>query len=51
VRQAAEKFLASLTEQQRAKVLFPIDDAEWRKWMNQHFYQRQGVSFEVHSEV
>jgi Protein of unknown function (DUF3500) len=45
-RQAAEKFLASLTAEQRAKVLFPIDDAEWRKWMNQHFYQRQGVSFQ-----
>jgi Protein of unknown function (DUF3500) len=45
-RQAAEKFLASLTAEQRAKVLFPIDDAEWRKWMNQHFYQRKGVSFQ-----
>jgi hypothetical protein len=44
-RQAAEKFLASLTTEQRGKVLFPIGDAEWRKWMNQHFYQRQGVSF------
>jgi hypothetical protein len=31
VRQAAEKFLASLTTEQRGKVLFPIDDAEWRK--------------------
>ena len=45
VRQAAEKFLASLTAEQRGKVLFRIDDAEWRKWMNQHFYQRQGVTF------
>jgi hypothetical protein len=45
-RQAAEKFLASLTPEQRGKVLFPIDDAEWRKWMNQHFYQRQGISFQ-----
>jgi hypothetical protein len=45
-RQAAEKFLASLTPEQRGKVLFPIDDAEWRKWMNQHFYVRQGVSFQ-----
>ena len=44
-RQAAEKFLAALTAEQRGKVLFPIDDAEWRKWMNQHFYRRQGVSF------
>jgi hypothetical protein len=35
-----------LTAEQRGKVLFQIDDAEWRKWMNQHFYQRQGVSFQ-----
>jgi len=46
MRQAAETFLASLTTEQRGRVLFPIDDAEWRKWMNQHFYQRQGVSFQ-----
>ena len=24
--------------------MFPIDDSEWRKWMNQHFYVRAGVS-------
>jgi hypothetical protein len=46
VRNAAEKFLASLTEAQRAKTMFPVDDPEWRKWMNQHFYRRQGVSFQ-----
>ncbi|HSK31761.1 MAG TPA: DUF3500 domain-containing protein [Candidatus Limnocylindria bacterium] len=51
VRQAAEKFLASLTAAQRAKVMFPIDDAEWRKWMNQHFYLRQGVSFQELTET
>ncbi|MBI5766284.1 MAG: DUF3500 domain-containing protein [Verrucomicrobia bacterium] len=45
VRQAAVAFLAGLTEAQRAKTKFPVDDAEWRKWMNQHFYVRQGVSF------
>jgi hypothetical protein len=45
VRQAAEKFLAGLTPAQRDKTLFPVDDAEWRKWMNQSFYVRQGVSF------
>lgn len=45
VRQAAERFLASLTAEQRAKTEFGIDDPEWRKWMNQHFYRRQGVSF------
>lgn len=45
VRQAAEGFLTSLTEEQRARTVFPVDDPEWRKWMNQHFYVRQGVSF------
>jgi hypothetical protein len=45
VREAADKFLASLTEAQRGKTMFTVDDDEWRKWMNQHFYVRQGVSF------
>jgi hypothetical protein len=45
VRNAAERFLASLTKAQRDKTLFAVDDPEWRKWMNQHFYVRQGVSF------
>ena len=27
-----------------------MDDAEWRKWMNQHFYVRQGVSFKEMTE-
>lgn len=43
VRTAAEKFLASLSPVQRARTMFPVDDPEWRKWMNQHFYARQGV--------
>ena len=46
VRMAAEAFLASLTEDQRARTTFPVDDDEWRKWMNQHFYVRQGVGFD-----
>ena len=45
VRKAAVAFLASLTDAQRAKTVFPVDDDEWRKWMNQHFYVRQGVGF------
>jgi hypothetical protein len=45
VREAALAFLAALTDEQRARTKFPIDDDEWRKWMNQHFYVRQGVSF------
>ena len=46
VRTAAERFLASLNRQQRDRTMFAVDDPEWRKWMNQHFYVRQGVSFQ-----
>jgi hypothetical protein len=45
VREAAQAFLAALTGEQRARTRFAVDDDEWRKWMNQHFYVRQGVSF------
>jgi len=51
VRNAAERFLASLTGGQRARTMFPIDDPEWRKWMNQHFYVRQGVSLKEMTET
>ena len=50
VRQAADTFLASLTPEQRANTMFPVDDSEWRKWMNQDFYVRQGVSFHEMTE-
>ncbi len=45
VRKAADAFLASLTPEQKSKTLFTVDDDEWRKWMNQHFYVRQGTGF------
>ena len=45
VRKAADAFLTGLTPAQRSKSTFGIEDDEWRKWMNQHFYVRQGVSF------
>jgi hypothetical protein len=51
VRRAAEAFLGALTPLQRQKTMFPLDDPEWRKWMNQHFYVRQGVSFEELNET
>ena len=51
IRMAAEAFLAALTAEQKEKTMFPVDDSEWRKWMNQHFYVRQGVSFEEMSEA
>jgi len=45
VRGAVEAFLAGLTKAQRKKTTYAVDDDEWRKWMNQSFYVRQGVSF------
>jgi hypothetical protein len=51
VRQAAVAFLAALTAEQRGRSTFRVDDDEWRKWMNQHFYVRQGVSFQEMSEA
>ena len=51
VRHAAEKFLASLTKEQRDRTMFAIDDPEWRKWMNQHFYVRQGISLKEMTEA
>lgn len=46
IRQAATAFVDALTPHQRQKALFKLDDVKWRKWMNVHFYIRQGVSFE-----
>ena len=50
VQRAADAFLRSLPDDQRRKTTFAVDDPEWRKWMNQHFYVRQGVSFKEMSE-
>ncbi|HEX8030906.1 MAG TPA: DUF3500 domain-containing protein, partial [Vicinamibacterales bacterium] len=41
---AAQSFLAALSAPQRQASTFAADDIEWRKWMNQDFYVRQGVS-------
>jgi hypothetical protein len=46
VRNAAEKFLASLSGVQLGRSMFSVDDIQWRKWMNQHFYVRAGISFQ-----
>ena len=51
VRLAAEKFLTALSAEQRARTMFPVNDDEWRKWMNQHFYVRQGVGFDEMDEA
>src|SRR5918995_4998460 len=51
VQKAAGSFLDALTDEQRSATTFPVDDPEWRKWMNQHFYLRQGVSFREMDEA
>ncbi len=51
VRLAADAFFSTLSAEQLERTRYPVDDPEWRKWMNQHFYVRQGVSFEEMSEA
>lgn len=46
VSDAASAFLATLNADQRERIVFGIDDDEWRKWANQHIYYRQGISFD-----
>lgn len=40
---AVNSFLGSLTDKQKAKCTFPIDDNEWRRWHNIEIYQREGI--------
>lgn len=51
VRRAAEEFLAALTDEQRARTMFPVDDSEWRNWANVHLFARQGVSLREMTEA
>ncbi|TWU10556.1 DUF3500 domain-containing protein [Allorhodopirellula heiligendammensis] len=46
VRDAAKAFLAGLSEEQRQRTVFPVDDSEWRQWDNRHRPKRQGVGFD-----
>ncbi len=46
IKNAADAFIATLSDTQREETLFPVDDNEWRSWMNQHFYDRAGIGFE-----
>jgi len=50
VREAAQAFLDSLSQEQRQKTLFPVEDREWRMWDNRHFMARQGAGFDEMSE-
>ncbi|MEO1616072.1 MAG: DUF3500 domain-containing protein [Planctomycetota bacterium] len=47
---AAIAFLEGLSDEQRKRTTFPVDDLEWRKWDNRHFYKRQGVGFDEMTE-
>jgi hypothetical protein len=52
VREAAERFLRSLTDDQRTRTAFSsVDDREWQLWNNVHRYARQGVSFKEMTEA
>lgn len=50
VKQAAEAFLKSLTDEQRKRTMYAVNDDEWRRWDNRHFAPRQGVGFKEMSE-
>jgi hypothetical protein len=51
VREAADRFLASLSDEQRARTTFAVDSDEWRLWNNVHRYTRAGVSFQELTEA
>ena len=50
IRKAAEAFIAGLNDEQKGRTLYPVDDAEWRKWDNRHSPKRQGVGFHEMSD-
>ncbi|HUF74362.1 MAG TPA: DUF3500 domain-containing protein [Gammaproteobacteria bacterium] len=51
VRIAAQRFLASLSDEQRERTLYPVGDSEWRNWANIHLFPRQGVSVREMTEA
>jgi hypothetical protein len=51
VRVAAERFLASLSDEQRERTLYTVGDSEWRNWANVHLFPRQGVSVREMTEA
>ena len=48
--EAAKSFLTGLSDEQRKRTSYPVDDIEWRQWDNRHFYKRQGVGFDEMNE-
>ena len=51
IKVAADRFLAALSPDQKAKTTFAVDDDEWRRWNNVHRAAREGVSFKEMSEA
>jgi hypothetical protein len=48
IKRAAEAFLASLDDDQRASASFPLDSDVWRRWSNIHvFVMRHGAGLET----
>ena len=43
---AAKAFLAGVSDEQRDRTTFDVDDIEWRSWDNRHFYKRKGIGFD-----
>ncbi|MEZ5670501.1 MAG: DUF3500 domain-containing protein [Alphaproteobacteria bacterium] len=49
---AASAFLASLDDELRRRVRFPVDDMNvWRNWANIHSFPREGISLDEMSDV
>jgi Protein of unknown function (DUF3500) len=44
IRNAVERFIATLTNVRLIRTMLPVENVQWRKWMNQDFYLRQGIS-------
>ena len=40
---AARTFIETLSDEQRDRLMYPVDDLEWRRWANIHLSTRQGV--------
>ena len=51
VRKAALALLNGISDEQALRTMYPVDDSEWRKWDNRHFYKRQGVGFDEMDEA
>ena len=47
---AANDFLASLTAEQRSRVMSSVEDPEWRRWSNMRPYIRDGIGFDEMAE-